>query len=469
MNAVVNDRYSTPDQPRFEDNEVVRLLEHDSEMWRWVVVKGHAVTVRGEPEIDQPLVSTALKEAEAEGVAWTPYLDLLVSAGVWPDRDGYHRSFYTGDGEDLPSPAQWLDASPLPAWIAECDTPEAIDGLLTFETPEVWGLVARFGENLSAEQVQALLADGPRGMAHLLWNNDHITGESRSAVVRDAYRTWSSETKTVVVDAALKGQLPAGVRDDVVAYASRYGYVTDWMGRGGDVRKVAEDPDHLVIAAYDPNASAEDLEAVAMAGNDRVRAHVASHPNVSAELLKTLIEAEDRRGWIAHLGRTGYARTPIPSPEVLTRILGQEDLHEESVAQLVQVPTITLPMLRAIARERTEPEVRAALAQVDEARKDPEIREQILASRSPRVADVFIEHATPDEFPKAFRVLAQYEPEAAADALARVPDGAELSPDDLRNLLESEHQATRLAAIQFLGRMRDDEPALGEPEGRSRS
>lgn len=478
LRRTVRDRYTRPtDSPRLDNHELFEIVRAGSEMVRWTVMRGFAVSFRGEHERNRAIIRDVLDAARAEGVSWTPLMDLLVEESFWPPRNRDSRTFYDENREDVASPESWLEETGLADYVAGVTDPLEIDRLLQFKAQPIWALIGANATVLTLDQIGRLLSSRGADVADALWNNPAVMDEGRAAVVRHYYQEYQSADSDVspgwqgrmhqrLLEAAQQDLLPADVRESIVRYAGRYGIVKDWMGRTSGRREVARSPSHVLLGAVAPNTSEDELRTLAAAGDARVRRLVVCHSNATPTLWDEMIAEPDAQDWIADLA---IRRSAQPSPALVGRLIEEEALKADLVAGLVLTGVMTLDMLRKVARERSEPEVRAALAALPSARGDEEIREQILESRSPRVAAAMIENAAPDEFTRLFKILARYEPDSAAEALAAAPEGVAMEPEDLKPLLGSEDSSVRLAAIQYLGELRDSsDEQVAKPKRRRR-
>jgi len=469
LRTAVVDRYrSRHDQEDLLDAERKEFAKHPSEMVRWLVIRGQATAMRGDFETNRRMVTRAIAEAGRENVAWTPLLDTMVTEGLWPDKDGFSHSFYQDEGNGIPSPAEWLRGSSLEAWVSQATDPSELARVLGFKAPAVWDMVARHGRVLTEEQVEWLLDQGGSGTASALWENPSVGGNGRDRVVVHFFRQymntdegpWKSLCLARLRRAAAEDCLPEVVLDEIVAIANCCRSPYRWSGPSA--RTEADDQALLRVVLESPSINLQSIQAISKAGDGRTRFGAVCSPNATAEFWDEMLAEPDAKEWLKAIYEPGW-RLFHPSESLIDRLLEEDDLPVMTAASLVSSRHISVRQLRRVARRWSNVEVREALAANTEARDDPEVREMILASRSPRVANQMIDYCTAEEFRPMFRLLARYDVEEAARGLHKVPDGAGLKPEDLIPLIKAEDQQVRLAAIVFLGRTEERE----EPKQKS--
>lgn len=250
-----------------------QVARHPSEVIRFTAVRLDPAEFRvGAVDVREAVIRQALDEAKAEGLAWTPLLDVLSTEGVWPILSDYAEDLY--DDTDLPDPDEWLSER-LAVWVRQASSEET-QALFAFEAEPLWRVIALHGRDLSAEQVDRLLEKGSQRTARALAANEAAMEKHDAAVIRHMYEFGRSSGRAAkeavgfVRRMAWEGRLPQDVLERIFGNARQYGWKTLWKG-SQQIREPLSDGT-IEIALEDARPAGDDLKALADAGEDGTRA-----------------------------------------------------------------------------------------------------------------------------------------------------------------------------------------------------
>lgn len=130
------------------------------------------------------LLTRVLREADEEGVLWTPVLDILSDTAAW--------TFAADHGPRLgfPVPTFQKRAELLISWVSEVTDPEALFGLLDFRADAVHAIVAGHARAMSADIVRRL--HPTPAIAQRLVQNPALDADAKSVAVERAYSFWQT-------------------------------------------------------------------------------------------------------------------------------------------------------------------------------------------------------------------------------------------------------------------------------------
>lgn len=370
--------------------------------------------------VGDALIARALRDAQAEGLAWTPLLDAIASRHLWPHvfttEPGTETYEWPGLPGDEPRELPHFrnaetQIEPLLEWIASETDPAALRDLFSFSYARIFDHIAEHARAIDETVVRMLLGRQDR-LAVLLTSNPHLSRD-----LADQLHAWAL--------GSLVGRDARG--------RSEYGFA---VGRPSPLTAVD------VILALDethgvPDSTWDDLLAVVTSWTPEPTARWQCGP---------ANEAQRDAAWAALMEeRTAEYRTPRRLLALFDRVR-----HEpERVLQLVRDPNAPIDLrLRALAETRVQ-RVREFLAADATLRHHPGIRKMLEQSNAAAVLRPLLVDAPDAEWPALFMRLARSSWEEAQAVLREQPARvATLSIDQLRSLLNA---APPIGIVKWIG------------------
>lgn len=397
-------------------------------LWLWLLdLPGRNALSREKAELVWERLE---RDARAEGVVWTPTMDVADTRGVLAEYPG------------LDQITKFIE--PLARWM-ETSTAGELHALTQFRSSRLPFEAARrvrdWDEKL-VEWVCGVDLAMPR-----LARNEHLTGATLAHLARTTWQSYRKERgdarnsyrsrritlrKSTLTQLAERSAIPADVQDAMME----------------DRRVTAS------ILLSDPALGEERLAEVVSGSLERQQwEQVATHPDRSRALTSQIVgqskeacrallaAGESDPEVLAHMYASHPALAPVlaahgPAPISFVRhLLGQD-----------QTAAVTVPL-----------SARADVAM------HPEIRPFLLASRAHETQRNLLEQRVPGDFMELFAQVARHDPRAALAELEKgLPHGVRMDAAALAPLLRSPVRAYRLAALTALGQ-REDEQDTSEP------
>lgn len=414
------------------------------------------------------LLARALRDADAEGVIWTPVLDAAAGSQAWR-----HLSEEEWHGKELlniPSEEQRIAA--LVPWISSCSDPAQLQALLAFRAEPIRKAVAAHARALSREALFDL-ATSPE-LTDLLRQNPAAGAGVDDALVRKtfqdlqnvlanahapgapSYNEIGETEKSVLVSLLRKGvTLPDEIRDELFAMAL-------------NTRSFRPDPRPDLAADIlleDRNTPVEMLRQLKSNTSSR-NARILLHPNCSDDLWAELI----RQGYdlqlamkerqfptekldvaYAHHSTNGWAH------DIIAAFFEQENIRKELVLKEL-----------AYARGAYKSRLLISLSRNPVARKWSEVRELLLRSSSAEVVTNLVADGNADDYERSMLKLLRVNREEALKILNEqgIPAGIPMPKKLAERLLTSEDREERMLGITLLSTVRE-KSAENEEQGRA--
>jgi hypothetical protein len=344
------------------------------------------------------LYARAMRDADRDGVLWSPLIDALDARHAWP-RNLLNTPPLRFLGEEVRLPVRYpherLELL-RPAFQAASEAELRALGWMRSETFRTH--LARTAGGLSRALVEEMFG-APRAWRYLIVN-ERLPAEARALLFERA------------------GALLATAEAEST-----------------EAHDVA---DLLLVAAH----------------------HGVPLPAALVEVALQWVELPSETTSIGHgIARSSVvdALASIPLSADQGERLYQATLRQPSLTgklrRVLRNPALSVATLRdALARFPRKSGIRLSVAQNRRGASDPEIRSALAGSRVPEVVEALAAAAPPEEFPKQLGRLGRTAPEAAARVLDQASGEqlATLQPKELAALLRSSHAGLRMAAIRAL-------------------
>lgn len=414
------------------------------------------------------VIARALRDADAEGLVWTPVLDAaagskawsMVVTEKWPGKERF----------GIPTEEERI--AKLAAWVAACRDPAQLEDLLRFRAGPIRKVVAANAQALSREAMLDLAKSAE--LAELLRKNPATGAGIDEALVRKSFEDWKhalanrsqpgappydeiGETeKSVLVSLLRKGvTLPDEIRDELFAMAL-------------NTRSFRPDPRPDLAADIlleDRNTPVEMLRQLKSNTSSR-NARILLHPNCSDDLWAELI----RQGYdlqlamkerqfptekldvaYAHHSTNGWAH------DIIAAFFEQENIRKELVLKEL-----------AYARGAYKSRLLISLSRNPVARKWSEVRELLLRSSSAEVVTNLVADGNADDYERSMLKLLRVNREEALKILNEqgIPAGIPMPKKLAERLLTSEDREERMLGITLLSTVRE-KSAENEEQGRA--
>lgn len=343
--------------------EAEALVDHPDERVVEGVVRLRHEWLKARPALAERLARRALEDALREGVVWTPLVDRIAIADLWPeplpeptydsDPDGY---FSRPHGLHA-SKESWLNT--LLTWLRTA-SPEEAHLMLRFQSDEARLSAVLGAKDLSTASVSLVLRAMP--FAHLLARNADL-GREGAGLLLD----W-------VLEVAASSDLSvAPVVDFTLFYLAKRG--------------------HQV-----PPESADRLATSLRSG----KAILPGTSPVSA-------------AWI-------LARQRDAAPERLRWIVLQFAAENELMVEIAHHERGDVQVWRVLAASSSLPRLRKRLSEIPAARQDEEVRRVLLSSKALDVLTNLVRGASPEEFVELLERIADKNANAAAEVIGASPE-----------------------------------------------
>lgn len=349
------------------------------------------------------LYQRAIRDAESEGVVWTPVLDKLAAESLWPTADysSYGRTRFSILQATKPLVSAAAQVEKLIPWIREQRDPGRLRSLLHFAYEGVLETVARYATCLDEALIDDLLQRSPHLGYHLA-ANPSLTKAQVDHLVRWAIAKLDDPSAIRRHRTRSTTSLPRHARD-MLLELHEHGWLLDRTAREELLRIAQNQPVPKAPRKLDDS--------------ERIEASQAA----KSVLLGLGDDLE---------------------PEILLRLYDAFKTDADDVRRIVAHPAATLEIRRHIVSECGFYQVRDYLSQSPELRNDPVIRAALVRSSAPSVLLRLCEDAEPSEFRRLFRKLARRDPLSAL-RLITAPgfDSKRLYLADLQVLLQDESAA----------------------------
>lgn len=350
------------------------------------------------------MILRALYDAEQEGSLWTPLLDELAAQDLWRSKPHNPKMLKIWEEDRassdprIPEPHVYLEQ--LVSWIRNQTSPDVLMSLFEFHYSDLFELIAKHAQVLSAALVEHLLARNPSTGAQLAQNPAMPA-------------KWLNELGKWALFGALDPK-----------FVAERGFTTLWPVRQYPFSRSSRLSTLLALHRRGM------LDSTMI---DCCIDWIASQPKRDKH--------ERRRG--SDYRKQSVVDFMIALADSLdqTRLRRFYDAIQDDsnkVAQLLQAPNLGVEFLRHVMSRDRSPYVRKALVQNSIARQDPEIRGKLMRSTSCDVLSELLKDTTEGEASILFRRLARLHPidamkllQSADSTLLRM-----LSRDDVEHALQ---------------------------------
>lgn len=451
------------------------------------------------------VIRAALERARARGEIWNPVLHTLLGAprpgykygvaSTWSEPQVARLAALLPDAPQLPSPAQWTAGAA--GWMRRTPSDVVLDALAPYPigpwqavlaaaaAPVTPRLVAALGEN--HEALCALVTRPALSPADAAIVLESRLGPDPDAVLRavaDAARLPDLFELYHRVGQRF-GRLPEATTARLLAAVA-----AGRAGPGGGAATVAE-----VLRAADPTTPPAELAGLLETPTDDagiafLGGHAAFMAAHQADWIARVTRPRPNGGGVPvtlaqrvlainqpYYSRTEPLRHVVPSVLQLVAVeVSQPDAlgrrNSEHLVRVIQHPSATPEVLRAVADQSDLDPVRRALAESPVARQVPEIRAMLLRARRTEIVEPLLRTATPTEFPALWTRLLREAPDRALDLLERgdLPPGARPARASLAGALAGASRETRLRILRLMPLVGPSAPAIlssPAPSGRT--
>lgn len=417
------------------------------------------------------LIARALRDADAEGVVWTPLLDALADSMAWIAIIAHRQK------TEPKIPSAIDRAEQLIPWISGVDDPAMLYSLLKYRSEALHQVLAGHVRVFDSTLLSGIPLSGP--IIEQLSQNPAIDDQSRNALVERVYETW----KTAIGD----GFRPDGLMvfehfgerqaDIVVMFLDRgfslpssaRAHAFDLVRNNEILKRSDRALDFLIRDQSTPGDLLDQLPLDLKAGNFLVRVMV--HPNCSDALWNRLSANADALKEVllhhqvsASRVAMAYERcmsSPFPDSNLLYTILKQEN----------GTPDMWLAAIRfadATQDRKLRGNIFAALGGNRSARQMPEVRSALLRSDMAGIVLGLLSDRRPDEFEslmlKLFRTGMGVTTAISFLKKHGVPVGTPFPRKLVEHLLRSDSSETRLLGISLIADFQIAESTLQELE-----
>jgi hypothetical protein len=423
----------------------------------------------------------AVRDAEREQALWTPLLDRLAAAGVWPTEGG---AIVVAGQTHLVAP-RTVDEflAPLAAWCERSADADAFDALdAAFHAPQVRALVA------SARMVAPECApDGgaPEAGAPDFGAPECGALEPEPAVVSATVPTPIASALAHVaavpgsVDAATNHATPApdsGCAPDAVSAA--FAALQVVAPAAAPARPVASETTVSIEATREPHADApprragsrddvpspEEVEDYRALVTDAIASLVARGGSWTPGDVSVLLDVADlAAGCTDERAVPPDARAAVEAllnyrqlaTDALNRLYGACRRIKAWVVRIVSHASATIELWRNALRDNNWLDVREAICANRLARRDAVIRRILSRSSSTKVLSALCLDGDADDIAQLIRRLAPQDPWALLRALTEAvrTTGLRLAAGDLSPLLGSNDQSLQGETLRLLQMM----------------
>lgn len=431
---------------------------------------------RGWTPLAARLIARAIRDADHEGVLWTPVLDTLAGSPAWRAVVGME----TPDGT-MTIPSADERTAPLASMIAGCDDSALVRRLLDFRAEIIHRLVAEHASALDSTLVSALHLTPD--IIERICQTRPLDSAVAAILVERAYHLW----KETFQEACSRG---VGIFLKEADTLRRL--LADGHPFSSAIRKDLLDLIRTIsgVALFGPrNVAAELLLSdrslpaevlVELSQFDLSRptfARIMAHPNCPDELWRKLAADTVNLETVIQM----FQMPPDKVADVYSRYRQLGHDSPKLLEGLIQQENSTSDIwLFALAKrnEADRPLFLSALSSSPRARQHPEVRKALLKSSSIEVILNLLKDQRPDEFePLILKLLRSSRPEHAFAILAerKIPPGTPVPRKLLKLLLKSDNQHRRLLGITLLSEFEQgrvgqeasrvsDEPAVAEAD-----
>lgn len=430
--------------------EMIELIRHSDEDILWLLWKLRGHELRWEPglkKIRKALCDRAIADAKAEGVVWTPVIDVLA----------YHYTFQQVALETEGSVEAWdmphiedrgdieVDsklALRLASWIREQTDPTALHPLLQFHAPAMRQVLAR-EMRVADEGLLNELESAGEFITIPLAQNQHL----QNILAERWWRMYQKGKKKHKEDQRYRAGrllailsekgtgLPIEVRNEILAHLRRNRNKT-----------AANELVELILREKDP-LTAEGMKSLVPFLSVTEMSKLALSGRLDTAALRLVIEKPSVAFELS-------TRKETP-PELLALIFAQHPRSAKIVNEIAFHPHTPLETLREIAQSsRRLPWAMRLIAARENARKDPVIRSILIKVKSGHVAYHMLPEANAQEYPSLLqRIARDLGPARAIECLESYPPpkGTQIPSRFWGNLLSSADRKDRLKAIMLMG------------------
>lgn len=323
------------------------------------------------------LIRRGLREADDEGVIWTPLLDYLADNHLWNDplrilKTRSQASSQEQQTHEFYGPTDRIER--LVPWIEQQTSPKPLLCLLQFSFRAIHRLVARHARALSPELIEKLLLHEPKSAPLLAQNptmpNDWLKELANWALVEMYGRSPITPAGLTSRWPRSKAHLAPHSVDTLLALHKR--------------------------GVLDPALYDLCLTSIAMERNAFQRQSPSTNESVHERVALFLV------GCAANLDRDQLFK-------LYDIIRGETKL----VIRLVQTPGVNPDLWRHIVETNRNSFLLHAIAKNPAARNDQKIRKHLAQSSNPGVLKELLQDASDHEFRRLFRKLARVSAKAA--------------------------------------------------------
>lgn len=442
------------------------LEEEDEELVKLGLHVTPRETLRSHEDLASRTRSFLVASAQDDEALWTPALSAL-------------RSYLPADRELTEA---WTRArESIRDWLHSDPSPTEVGGLLAFEDRSLEHLVLECAPDLDGDRLRSLLRG--RFEIELACSNPRLASRKRGVLLATLVESWSAEETTddvfwrtvstlesksgrplqpaEVEDLIVRSREKDGLEGGIRELSTRAGFshslamslIPEVCARMEEQRPFHRDTGGRALESLvflDGGAQDERLEAL-LATMGLPDADADTSPSRSASTVVGSLFARCCQG-----------RGPCSSvtPEVALRLyeVHATVLGEQRTAQVALDSAHTpLSVLRALARQNSNPSVRKALAHRSDALADPEIADILSSSRITEVQSALLRNPATDGavfariFARALRAADSPHSlqELFLERMRRNP--AQLPPEALAPFLSSDNEEVRELAFQAAG------------------
>jgi len=403
-------------------------------------------------------LSRALRDADSEGVVWTPLLDAIA------DSDAWERIVTIRDSIRVSIPSALERAERLVPWISSTRDPELLRGLLRYRSRVIHMVLAR---HVCVQDLDLLLSIPlTPGVCEQFAQNPALDAGSREALIAHAYDAWRK-----VVDPGFR--LGSNVTLDRLG-EPQAGIVRAFLCNGFSLpsaarkhafdiivnKKVLSKPEHaLEFLLLDKTTPVEYLEQLPPEMANRYADQILLHPNCSDGLWQrmaaknqialesVLLKQQFSADRVAFAYKLALDSKNVPNQNLLYAVLRQHAGTSEMWLESLGLASTTDS--RALRSH-----ILTALAENQRARQHPEVRKALLEHGTPAILRLLLEDGRPEEFEdllvRLYRAISG--PAVAISFLRehKVPPGTPFPMKLMKLLLNSQDSDHRLLAITLI-------------------
>lgn len=419
------------------------------------------------------LIDRAIRDADAEGVIWTPILDVLAETQSWFDITAQRQHL-----QDVAVPTPKERAQRLVPWISNATDPAALRGLARFRSSVILTLLAQHAPVFDEETLSSL----PHfpWLANVLVTNPAFDAKAAQFLIRRAYEAWKESQAEATNPHSVNQHDLVQWRGNFLLMLLKEGHPLPPDIRADILDLIQQRPSDgaLWLTQFllsDPSTPMEILRQVPDSLLDAVASSALAHPNCPPETWERL--ANNNHDLDSALQR--YQLPPERLARVYERCL-QSGRNPRILAGIAHQQNATPEMwLAALANQDPSErgKILVALASNPKARQQPDIRAALLASvgaAAPaarghakkgsalerglaiEVITQLLEDRRPEEFEPLMLSYYRRDSNAALDHLQKdgIPAGAPFPTRLFARILGSRNNQHRLSAITMLAELK---------------